>query len=76
MHLRLGKKVSYATDYGDPSLQDMVLLRIVDIVRYELCVYQAAGQDRAARAWGPRNVLWTPSTRSEYVLITYVSLFV
>jgi hypothetical protein len=28
------------------------------------------------RAWGPRNFLCPPSTRSEYVLVTYATLSV
>jgi hypothetical protein len=60
----------------DPSPQDMACLRTVDIMRYGLHVYHATSHDCTPRAWGPRNVPWTPSMRSEYFFITYVVLFV
>jgi hypothetical protein len=31
-------------------------------------------EDSAPRVWGSKNILWHPSTRSEYILITYAAL--
>jgi len=59
---------------GDPSPQGVACLRTVHIGRYELRVCHATGHDRAPMAWGHRNVPWTPSTGSEYVLVTYAAL--
>jgi hypothetical protein len=59
----------------DPSPQDETCLRIVPIVWKGLRVYRVTGHDHAPRAWGPRNVLWTPSARREYVRIMYAALF-
>jgi hypothetical protein len=79
MHLRSGKKVSDLSP-GDvnprPAPQDEACLRTIHIVRYALRVYHATSHDRTPRAWGPRNVLWMPSARREYILIMYAALSV
>jgi hypothetical protein len=110
-HLRIGKKVSYATDCGETSKAHPVRgrglechvqwsVREVNMFPQEhmktshrmmwipdawgqslswdmnCIVYHATGHDHTPRVWGFRNVLWPPSTRSEYVLVTYATLSV
>jgi hypothetical protein len=78
-HLWQGKNVSFLLP-GDVnlgpvhsrwSLLEDSLYHVVG-----LCACRAIGHDHTPRAWGPRNVLWMPSARHEYVLIMYAVMFV
>jgi hypothetical protein len=70
-HMKTSRRVMWISD---PSAQDMACLRTICIVGNGLCVCHVTNYDRTPRVWGPRNVPWTPSMGSEYVLVTYATL--